>query len=91
MNFHLVEIATQVTPGAVAALLMDQAGWHMSSYLVVPPKNEDDNCRKAKFVVTDLIGRAKLRSGLRRQVLRSTLFHSERFALCFEYLMYYRG
>ena len=36
MNLHLAEIATQVAPGAIAALLLDQAGWHMSSKLVVP-------------------------------------------------------
>ena len=36
MNLHLAEIATRVAPGAIAALLLDQAGWHMSSKLVVP-------------------------------------------------------
>ena len=36
MNLHLAEIATQVAYGAIAALLMDRAGWHMSSKLVVP-------------------------------------------------------
>ena len=37
MNLHLAEIATEVAPGAIAALLVDQAGWHMSKRLVVPP------------------------------------------------------
>ena len=36
MNLHLVEIAKTVAPGAHAVLLVDQAGWHMSTYLVVP-------------------------------------------------------
>ena len=36
MNLHLAEIATQVTPGAHAVLLLDQAGWHLSSRLIVP-------------------------------------------------------
>ena len=36
MNLHLAEIANQVAPGAIAALLLDQPGWHMSSKLVVP-------------------------------------------------------
>ena len=27
MNLHLAEIATQIAPGAHAALLVDQAGW----------------------------------------------------------------
>ena len=50
-------------------------------------QNEDDYCQKAKFFATDLIALAKLRSGLRRQVLRSPLFDAERFARNFEDLM----
>ncbi len=37
MNLHLAKIATEVAPGAIAALLVDQAGWHMSKHLIVPP------------------------------------------------------
>jgi transposase len=37
MNLHLAEIAKEVSPRAHAALLVDQAGWHMSNRLVVPP------------------------------------------------------
>jgi DDE superfamily endonuclease len=37
MNLHLVAIAAAVAPGAHAVLLADQAGWHMSTRLVVPP------------------------------------------------------
>src|ERR1700674_3222445 len=37
MNLHLVEIAATVAPGAHAVLVVDQAGWHMSTRLVVPP------------------------------------------------------
>ena len=37
MNLHLVEIAATVAPGAHAVLLVDQAGWHLSTELVVPP------------------------------------------------------
>ena len=36
MNLHLAEIAVAVAPGAHAALLVDQAGWHMSDRLQVP-------------------------------------------------------
>src|SRR5271165_5134965 len=36
MNLHLAEIATQIAPGAHAALLVDQAGWHLSGRLIVP-------------------------------------------------------
>jgi hypothetical protein len=37
MNLHLAEIATQIAPGAHAAILVDQAGWHLSAGLSVPP------------------------------------------------------
>jgi DDE superfamily endonuclease len=37
MNLHLAEIATAVAPGAHAAVLLDQAGWHLSNRLTVPP------------------------------------------------------
>ena len=36
-NIHLAEIATQIAAGAHAALLVDQAGWHLSGSLIVPP------------------------------------------------------
>ena len=37
MNLHLTEIATAIAPGKHAVLLLDQAGWHLSSRLTVPP------------------------------------------------------
>jgi hypothetical protein len=37
MNLHLAEIATQVAPGAHAVVLADQAGWHLSGRLILPP------------------------------------------------------
>jgi transposase len=36
MNLHLAEITKEITPGRHAALLLDQAGWHLSRRLVVP-------------------------------------------------------
>ena len=36
MNLHLAEIATEVTPGAHAVIILDQAGWHLSNRLNVP-------------------------------------------------------
>jgi hypothetical protein len=36
MNKHLLEIASQVSPGAHAVLLLDQAGWHRAHTLNVP-------------------------------------------------------
>lgn len=33
----MAEISAAVAPGAHAVLLMDQAGWHVSQHLVVPP------------------------------------------------------
>ena len=37
MHLHLDEIAATVAPGAHAVLLLDQAGWHLSTRLDVPP------------------------------------------------------
>jgi hypothetical protein len=37
MNLHLAEIAAAVAPGAHAVLLLDQAGWHLSDKVIVPP------------------------------------------------------
>jgi DDE superfamily endonuclease len=37
MNLHLAEIAQSVAPGAHAVVLLDQAGWHQSKALAVPP------------------------------------------------------
>ena len=37
MNLHLAEIAAACRPRAHAVLLLDQAGWHLSDRLVVPP------------------------------------------------------
>src|SRR5262245_65387404 len=36
MNLHLAEIAKAVAPAAHAILLVDQAGWHLSTRLLVP-------------------------------------------------------
>ena len=36
MQLHLDEIATKITPGAHAVLLLDQAGWHGAKALKVP-------------------------------------------------------
>jgi transposase len=37
MTLQLAEIAQAVAPGAHALVLLDQAGWHLSARLVVPP------------------------------------------------------
>jgi transposase len=37
MSLHLAEIATAVASGAHAVLLVDQAKWHLSHKLVIPP------------------------------------------------------
>ena len=37
MNLHLAEIAEIVASGAHAVLLVDQAGWHLSTRLIVSP------------------------------------------------------
>jgi len=37
MQWHLDEIAIQVSPGAHAILIIDQAGWHTTGKLAIPP------------------------------------------------------
>ena len=37
MNLLMPEISAKVAPGRHAVLLMDQAGWHLSAKLRVPP------------------------------------------------------
>lgn len=37
MAMHLAELATTMAPGAHVVLLVDQAGWHLSHQLIVPP------------------------------------------------------
>jgi hypothetical protein len=37
MSLHLAEISNAIAPGAHAGLLVDQAGWHLSDKLLVPP------------------------------------------------------
>ncbi len=37
MQWHLDEISSQVTSGAHAVLFVDQAGWHTTGKLVIPP------------------------------------------------------
>ena len=45
MNLHLAEIATRVAPGAHAALLVDQAGWHMTAKLASRQTSPSCPCR----------------------------------------------
>lgn len=37
MQWHLDEISSQVSPGAHAVLILDQAGWHTTDKLNIPP------------------------------------------------------
>jgi len=57
MQLHLDEIATKITPGAHAILLLDQAGWHgakdlkvPSNILQVPPRAPKLNTKKTLAV-----------------------------------------
>ena len=36
MQWHLEEISSQITPGAHAILIPDQAGWHTTTKLTIP-------------------------------------------------------
>src|SRR5207302_9399655 len=48
MQLHLNEIATKVTPGAHAILILDQAGWHGAKDLKVPNKLSLLPCRRVR-------------------------------------------
>ena len=37
MSLHLAEVSAMVAPGRHAVLLLDQAGWHLSGQVKVPP------------------------------------------------------
>ena len=37
MSLHLAEVSAMVAPGRHAMLLLDQAGWHLSTSVAVPP------------------------------------------------------
>lgn len=39
MNLHLAKISTQVTPGSIAAVICDGAGWHAKGNELVVPDN----------------------------------------------------
>lgn len=39
MNLHLAEISSQITPGAVAAVICDGAGWHAKGRNLTVPEN----------------------------------------------------
>jgi hypothetical protein len=36
MGLHLAEVSQAVAPGALAVVLLDQAGWHTSAKLKLP-------------------------------------------------------
>jgi hypothetical protein len=36
MNLHLAEVSSLVAPGKHAVMLLDQAGWHLSTMLDMP-------------------------------------------------------
>ena len=44
MSLHLAGISLAVAPGAHAAVLMDQAGWHMTGKRIVPANIIDHRC-----------------------------------------------
>src|SRR5262245_25793011 len=58
MQLHLDEIATKVTPGAHAIVILDQAGWHGAknlevprniSLLPLPPRSPELNSQETTF------------------------------------------
>src|SRR5271169_5670922 len=47
MQLHLNEIATKVSAGAHAILILDQAGWHGAMELKIPTNTRSCGCRRA--------------------------------------------
>ena len=47
MQLHLNEIATKVSAGAHAILILDQAGWHGAKELKIPTNTRSCGCRRA--------------------------------------------
>jgi hypothetical protein len=47
MQLHLNEVATKVTPGAHAILILDQAGWHAAKDLKLQATSRSCRCRHA--------------------------------------------
>ena len=39
MNLHLIEISSQVAPGAHAVIVLDKAGWHRTGGRLIVPEN----------------------------------------------------
>ena len=52
MQLHLDEIATRVTAGAHAILILDQAGWHGAKELKIPTTYRSYNCRRVHLSST---------------------------------------
>ena len=48
MQLHLDEIATKVTPGAHAVLILDQAGWHGANTSRPPKTSRSCRCRRVR-------------------------------------------
>ncbi len=50
MQLHLDEIASRVTPGAHANLLLDQAGWQQDQNTENPEQHLENTCRSGPHV-----------------------------------------
>ena len=48
MQLHLDEIATKVSPGAHAILILDQAGWHGAKTSRLPKTSRSCRCRRVR-------------------------------------------
>jgi hypothetical protein len=73
MNLHLAEIGKQVTAGAHAVLVLDQAGWHTSPKLRVP---ENISLLQLPAYAPELNPVENLWEFLRQNLLSHRVWHS---------------
>ena len=80
MQLHLDEIATKVTPGAHAVLILDQAGWHGAKDLEAPKTSRSCRCRRVRQELSPQNGSLCGRAGCRTASSNPSTKSSTRYA-----------
>jgi transposase len=79
-KLHLDEIATKVTPGAHAILILDQAGWHGAKDLEAPKTSRSCRCRRVHQELNPQDGSLCGRAGCRTASSNPSTKSSTRYA-----------